>query len=289
MVSLEQQRRRIVDCYDDLETPIYYEWFLFRKQPESEQLAEEIATGQIFYEDAPQKLSLDDLLKAKTSLEYFLFSAGLFQVHSLIEIIEMCKNTDISSYYTHNVPNTSGKFLAIKHLDTQRPIQMNWVQRLGLKYKAIQNSNQYLSKKSESIKSSNKQQQRFMRVLQEVSKRWRICLQENLIFAIICKNSGEEVKVLIVKDNEFNLKVELPPEMKKLQILKVKVECDLIQMPEVLFERKSQFFELERAEQVLIDDEVMREVQGKVGESKDYVMHKVTRQCVEFFVNVRHI
>ena len=201
----------------------------------------------------------------------------------------MCKNTDISSYYTHHVPNTSGKFLAIKHLDTQRPIQMNWAQRLGLKYQAIQDSNKYITKKSESIKLSNKQQQAFMRVLQEVSKRWKICLQENLIFAVIRKKNGEEVKVLIVKDSEFNLKVELPPEMKKLQILNVKVECDLVQMPEVAFESKSQFVELERAEQVLIDDEVIREVQAKVGEAKDYVMHKVTRQCVEFCVNVKKI
>lgn len=166
---------------------------------------------------------------------------------------------------------------------------MNWAQRLGLKYQAIQDSNKYITKKSESIKLSNKQQQAFMRVLQEVSKRWKICLQENLIFAVIRKNNGEEVKVLIVKDSEFNLKVELPPEMKKLQILNVKVECDLVQMPEVAFESKSQFVELERAEQVLIDDEVIREVQAKVGEAKDYVMHKVTRQCVEFCVNVKKI
>lgn len=202
-------------------------------------------------------------------------------------MIEMCKNTDISSYYQHHVPNTSGKFLAIKHLDIQKPVQINWAQRVGLKHKAIQDSHKYIKKKSESIKATYKQQQSFMRVLQEVSKRWKISMQGNLIFAVFCKSNGEEVKVLIVKDSEFNLKAELPPEMKKLQVLNVRVECDLIQMPEIVLGFKSQFEELERVEQVLIDDEVMKEVQSKICESKEYVLHKVTKQCVKFAVNVK--
>ena len=196
-------------------------------------------------------------------------------------MIEVCGNTENTSFYSHSLPVRSGKYLSIKPLNNQRSSQINWAQRIGLKHKTIQESHEYIMKKAENIKQTYKSQQKFIRTLQEVNKRWKIVQQGNLIFAVIGKSNGKEVKVLIQKDLNYDLKVELFNEMKAFQVLDVIVECNLIQLPEVCIRKSSEFEELERASQVLIDDEIYKKINEGLSDSNLYYPRKVTKQEVQ--------
>jgi hypothetical protein len=251
-------------------------------------MLQQIENLQIFSPEEPQKPDWESLKKAKSSLEYFINSSALYQVHSLIEMVEMCRSVDNITDINNDILSiTSRKFLTLKHLVNHKVSSTNWIERISLKYKAIVQAYEVIQRKSESIKKNNYNQKAFMRILLNISKRWKIVQQGNSIFALIGKkNQNEDYKALILKDPERIIRVELSPEINKLKILVVEVTCDKIVLPEVKLLKTIEFNDLERAEQLIIDADIMKEVQDKIGDRKEYVVHKYTKQEINFIVNV---
>ena len=114
----------------------------------------------------------------------------MYQVHSLIEMIEMCKTTDNRNLMTEN--SSPRKFLSLKHLVNNKTTSVNWTEKLALKYKTIVESHKMIVKKTEEIMKNNQQQKIFMKKLQELSRRWEIVQQGNSLFAVIGKNTSEK-------------------------------------------------------------------------------------------------
>ena len=47
-----------------------------------------------------------------------------------------------------------------------------------------------------------------------------------------------------------------------------------------------EFSELEEAEQLLIDGEIMKEINNKIMQQTGYIVHKCTKQDIVLFINV---
>lgn len=203
-------------------------------------------------------------------------------------MIEACRTSENPNNATQDIMGIrSRKLLALRHLENRKPQASNSLQRLSLKYKAIQGSYKMIEERSKTIKGLNHDQKIFMHMLMNISQRWKIIKQENLIFAVIGKSSqGDPYKALLLKDPEKGIKVDLSPEMKKLKVLNIKVTCPQITLPDVKIKKNVEFAELERAEQILIDAEIMKELQEKVAENSEYVVSKNTKSSLELFVNV---
>ena len=203
-------------------------------------------------------------------------------------MVEMCKSADTSSISSNDIlALTNRKLLGLRHLVNHKSATINWAEKLALKYKAINQSYQMIQNKSETLKKANTEQKLFMKKLLELSARWKLTQQGNNIFAIIGKNSqGDDYKILLLKDTEKIIRVELPPEMKKLKNLKVNVWCKEIQIPETRLLKNVEFSELEEAEQLLIDGEIMKEINNKIMQQTGYIVHKCTKQDIVLFINV---
>ena len=182
------------------------------------------------------------------------------------------------------------KFLSLKHLVNNKTTSVNWTEKLALKYKTIVESHKMIVKKTEEIMKNNQQQKIFMKKLQELSRRWEIVQQGNSLFAVIGKNTqGDIYKALLLKDPENGIKVDLTPEMKKLKILKVSINCSEITLPELKITNSIQFLELEKAERLIIDSEIMKELQHSITNDEKYSVIHYTRNKIEISVNVRVI
>lgn len=213
----------------------------------------------------------------------------MYQVHSLIEMVEMCKSTDTASAFNTDILSiTNRKFLNLKYLESHKPVQNNWEERLSLKYKGFIAAAKLIEDKEKLMQKYNQQQKIFTQKLLEISKRWKIIQQGNNIFAVVGKNfQGEDYKVMLLKDPESGIKVEMANELKKLKVLKVTVFCPEISLNEVQLPKSFGFEDLEKAEQLLIDGEISKEIHEKITENKEYSIQKYTKNEVVLLVNVR--
>ena len=182
----------------------------------------------------------------------------------------MCKPSDSFIQYSSDILSiTSRKFLTLKHLINHKPATIFWAHRLGLKYRAIMNSCNMIKSRSKELQVTNEQQRLFMRKLMMISKKWKIVQQGTMIFAVIGKSGKkDDFKVLLLKDLQNGIKVELSPEMQKLKVLHVSVSCDKIMLPELKIPQNDEFLELEKAEQVLIDAEIIKKIHETIGVSE---------------------
>ena len=251
-------------------------------------MLEQIKNLQIFNEATPEPADWEVLKKAKAALEYFLCSAALYQVHSLIEMVDMCRSSDNISSFTNDIVSlTSRKFLSLKYLENHKTPRGNWEERLALKYRGLTTAAQMIQEKKKVMQGNTEQQRKFMNMLLEISMRWKIVQQGNNLFAVIGKNlQGEDYKVMLLKDNEMGVRLELSPDFKKMKIMNVIVNCAEIELLDVKLPRNTDFPELERASQLIIDADVFKEVHEKISESKEYSVNTFNKEKIEFSVNV---
>ena len=209
-------------------------------------------------------------------------------MHSLIELVEMCKQSDYNSSLNNDIRSiTTRKFLALKNLTNHKASSINWLEKISLKHKAIMDSYKLITQKSESIKINSEQQKNFMQALQKISRKWKIARQGNILYVSVGKNfQGEDCKVLLFKEPS-GLRVELSQELKKMKILKVTVKCLQVSLPEICVPGTFEFPELEKAENLVSDTEIFKNIQENLCENENYTVYKYTKQEIELSLNVR--